>query len=90
MAVFLSITSLSLFLSIACPSSFCCRFNFHEDVDLFSLAEKCPSNLTGADLFALCSDAMLTALRKQIVHLESEGEGILEACVLFATMNFYV
>lgn len=35
------------------------------------IAEKCPKNLTGADLYALCSDAMLNALKRKITMLES-------------------
>lgn len=46
------------------------KFNLSPDVDLEVLASKCPVNLTGADLYSLCSDAMLTALRKQIEDLE--------------------
>ena len=52
-----------------------CRFHFSDDVDLMSLAQQCPVNLTGADLYALCSDAMLTALRRQVDELEQRGEG---------------
>ena len=51
------------------------KFNKSDDVDLTVLAEKCPLHLTGADLYALCSDAMLTALRKKITELELEGWG---------------
>ena len=50
------------------------KFNLSPDVDLEVLASKCPANLTGADLYALCSDAMLTALRKQVAQLETNRE----------------
>lgn len=46
------------------------KFQLAADVDLAAIAESCPSNLTGADLYSLCSDAMLTALRKKINLLE--------------------
>lgn len=49
------------------------KFHFSDDVDLTSLAQQCPVNLTGADLYALCSDAMLTALRRQVDKLEELG-----------------
>ena len=57
------------------PSFLPFRFNLAEDVDLSSLAERCPRNLTGADLYALCSDAILSALRRQINEMEYRGFG---------------
>ena len=42
-------------------------------MDLQSLAQQCPSHVTGADLYALCSDAMLTALRRRVGELEATG-----------------
>lgn len=39
-------------------------------LDLSMIAEKCPKNLTGADFYALCSDAMLNALKRKITMLE--------------------
>lgn len=33
--------------------------------------EKCPKNLTGADFYALASDAMLNALKRKITMLEA-------------------
>lgn len=47
------------------------KFNLSPDVDLGALAMKCPAILTGADLYALSSDAMLSALRRQIDQLEA-------------------
>lgn len=32
------------------------------------MAESCPDNLTGADLYALSSDAMLNAIKRQIAN----------------------
>ena len=52
------------------------KFNLSPDVDLEVLATQCPVNLTGADLYALCSDAMLTALRKQVAELDKNRESI--------------
>jgi peroxin-6 len=46
------------------------KFQLASDVDLAGVAKKCPSNLTGADLYSLCSDAMLGALRRQISSLD--------------------
>ncbi|SMN19487.1 similar to Saccharomyces cerevisiae YNL329C PEX6 AAA-peroxin [Maudiozyma saulgeensis] len=43
------------------------KFEFHEDVDLLQVAENCTFNYTGADFYALCSDAMLKAMTR-IAH----------------------
>ena len=59
-----------------------------EGVDLQSLAERCPSHLTGADLYALCADAMLTSLRRQVAFLEEKGEGGPHALLLSLTRHF--
>ena len=60
-----------------------------------SLAERCPSHLTGADLYALCADAMLTSLRRQVAFLEEKGEGwatctafVLDTPFLFYTHTY--
>ena len=42
------------------------KFQLSADVDLVILSKKCPSTLTGADLYSLCSGAMWNALRRQI------------------------
>eukprot|EP00731_Ephydatia_muelleri_P023559 Em0015g1142a len=60
------------------------KFHLSKDVNLEDLANNCPANLTGADLYALCSDAMLASMRKKICELEKQGlgddgwEGVLE------------
>ncbi len=38
------------------------KFNLHPDLDLRAVAEACPLHLTGADFYALCSDALLKAM----------------------------
>lgn len=40
------------------------KFTLTPDVNLIHLAEKCPFNYTGADFYALCSDAMLNAMTR--------------------------
>lgn len=47
------------------------KFQLAPDVDLTVVAKNCPANLTGADLYSLCSDAMLMALRRQIDMMEA-------------------
>ncbi len=62
------------------------RFNLHEDVNLLSIAEECPPHLTGADLYSLCADSMLSSLRQHINYLEQNGMCqcmcIVSVCVL--------
>jgi peroxin-6 len=40
------------------------KFNLSPDVDLLSVAETCPFTFTGADFYALCSDAQLKAMTR--------------------------
>ena len=40
------------------------KFRLAASVDLQRIAEQCGSNLTGADLYALCADAWMAALRR--------------------------
>ena len=47
------------------------KFHLSDKVDLSAIAKHCPANLTGADLYSLCSDAMLGALRRHIGFLET-------------------
>ena len=49
------------------------KFRLGEDVDLGAVARACPPRLTGADMYALCSSAMMASLREEIEAL-SRGE----------------
>ena len=40
-------------------------------LQLQKVVEQCPWNLTGADFYALCADAMLSAVRAKIELLEA-------------------
>ncbi|KAI9592330.1 P-loop containing nucleoside triphosphate hydrolase protein [Syncephalis fuscata] len=40
------------------------KFHLHPDLDLRQVANQCPFNYTGADFYALCSDAMLKAMTR--------------------------
>ncbi|KAK0228292.1 AAA-domain-containing protein [Armillaria fumosa] len=46
------------------------KFRLHPDFHLNALAERCPFNLTGADFYALCSDALLNAMTRKAEELE--------------------
>ena len=49
------------------------KLQLEEGLDLSDLAVRCPSHATGADLYALCSSATVSALRREIQRLEDEG-----------------
>ncbi|KAJ2797987.1 peroxisomal assembly protein, partial [Coemansia guatemalensis] len=46
------------------------KFSLHPDLDLQSIAEKCPFNYTGADFYALCSDALLKAMLRTVDEVD--------------------
>ncbi|PIA19113.1 AAA-domain-containing protein [Coemansia reversa NRRL 1564] len=46
------------------------KFNLHPNLDLQSIAEKCPFNYTGADFYALCSDALLKAMLRTVDEVD--------------------
>ncbi len=41
------------------------KFRLDPGLDLHTVAEKCPFHYTGADFYALCSDAMLSAMSRK-------------------------
>ncbi|KAJ4895188.1 Peroxisome biogenesis protein 6 [Raphanus sativus] len=52
------------------------KFKLSEDVSLYSVAKKCPSTFTGADMYALCADAWFQAAKRKVLNLDS-GDGSL-------------
>jgi len=46
------------------------KFLLAKDVDLTEVIEKCSFNFTGADFYAMCSDAMLHALKRKIAEVD--------------------
>ncbi|KAF9362279.1 peroxisomal assembly protein [Mortierella sp. NVP85] len=50
------------------------KFRLHPSLDLTNVAEKCPFNYTGADFYALCSDAMLKAMSHEILVQVTEED----------------
>lgn len=46
------------------------RFTLHPSLSLRNVAETLPFTYTGADLYALCSDAMLKAITRQAEHVD--------------------
>lgn len=48
------------------------KFSLGDDVDLRAVVARCPPTFTGADFYALCSEAMSTALRRRADELEAQ------------------
>lgn len=48
------------------------KFRMEADLDLLRFAEQCPFNFTGADFYALCSDAMLNAMSRKAEELDAK------------------
>ncbi|KAL3647988.1 peroxisomal assembly protein [Castilleja foliolosa] len=46
------------------------KFKLHEDVSLNEIALKCPTNFTGADMYALCADAWFHAAKRKVSSYE--------------------
>ncbi|XP_053193576.1 LOW QUALITY PROTEIN: peroxisomal ATPase PEX6 [Scomber japonicus] len=46
------------------------KFQLDSTVKLQDLVQRCPSHMTGADLYALCSDAMATAVKRKICLID--------------------
>jgi SpoVK/Ycf46/Vps4 family AAA+-type ATPase len=48
-----------------------CRFALSEDVDLDAVARECAPTFTGADLYALCADAWMAALKRTMALVQT-------------------
>ncbi|XP_072319053.1 peroxisomal ATPase PEX6 isoform X2 [Eucyclogobius newberryi] len=48
------------------------RFDLEPRVDLSAILERCPGHMTGADLYALCCDAMTSALKRKIALIDRD------------------
>lgn len=46
------------------------KFKLHPDLNLRHIADQCPFNYTGADFYALCSDAMLKAMSRTAAEVD--------------------
>lgn len=65
------------------------KFSLSPDLSLDHIAHQCPRTLTGADLYALCSDAMLCAIKRRIAQLES-GETTSQTDVVVEERDFLI
>ncbi|KIJ27843.1 hypothetical protein M422DRAFT_235875 [Sphaerobolus stellatus SS14] len=48
------------------------KFRKDPALDLFDIAQQCPFNYTGADFYALCSDAMLKAMARKAEEVDAK------------------
>uniref|UniRef100_A0A8C4VI15 Peroxisomal ATPase PEX6 n=1 Tax=Gopherus evgoodei TaxID=1825980 RepID=A0A8C4VI15_9SAUR len=61
------------------------KFKLDPSVSLSSVLDQCPAQLTGADLYALCADAMMCAVKRKVNWIE---EGLdTESSALVLTME---
>ncbi|KAM7394822.1 hypothetical protein PAMP_021602 [Pampus punctatissimus] len=63
------------------------KFQLDPAVNLQELVQRCPSHMTGADLYALCSDAMTTAIKRKI-SLIDDGLDSEDSPVLLSVQDF--
>ncbi|GBG82844.1 hypothetical protein CBR_g36373 [Chara braunii] len=50
------------------------KFKLDASVDLSAIAQRCPPNFTGADLYALCADAWMQAVKRKVDCKMSDSE----------------
>lgn len=55
------------------------KFDLDSDCDLHEISEQLTDDLTGADLYSLCADAMTNAIKRQIDLIKQGGM----ACLVF-------
>lgn len=48
------------------------KFRLDPDLNLRDIADRCPFNYTGADFYALCSDAMLKAMSRKAEEVDAK------------------
>ncbi|XP_024145407.1 peroxisome assembly factor 2 isoform X2 [Oryzias melastigma] len=63
------------------------RFQLDPAVNLQEVVDRCPALMTGADLYALCSDAMTAAIKRKILLIEG-GLDSEESPVLLSAEDF--
>ncbi|KAM8842020.1 peroxisomal ATPase PEX6 isoform 2-T2 [Synchiropus picturatus] len=65
------------------------RFQLDPGVDLQQLLERCPAHMTGADIYALCSDAMTAAVKRKIALIQ-DGLDVQDSAVCLSGDDFSV
>uniref|UniRef100_A0A3B4Z062 Peroxisomal ATPase PEX6 n=1 Tax=Stegastes partitus TaxID=144197 RepID=A0A3B4Z062_9TELE len=64
------------------------RFSLDPAVSLQEVVDRCPAQMTGADLYALCSDAMTAAIKRKISHING-GLDSEDSPVLLSVQDFW-
>ncbi|KAF8650008.1 hypothetical protein HU200_064170 [Digitaria exilis] len=49
------------------------KYKLHKNVSLLSVAQRCPPNFTGADIYALCADAWFHAAKRSVKTFETDS-----------------
>ncbi|XP_028313489.1 peroxisome assembly factor 2 isoform X2 [Gouania willdenowi] len=63
------------------------KFHLDPSVKLEDLVHQCPAHMTGADMYALCSDAMTTAIKRKISMI-TEGVDQEDSPLLLSVEDF--
>ncbi|NWS87365.1 PEX6 factor, partial [Toxostoma redivivum] len=63
------------------------KFKLDPSVNLTAILEKCPAQLTGADIYALCSDAMICAVKRKVEWIE-EGLDTEKSALILTIEDF--
>nr|XP_055073593.1 peroxisomal ATPase PEX6 [Misgurnus anguillicaudatus] len=63
------------------------KFKVDSSVSLSEVVDCCPSHLTGADLYALCSDAMMCAIKRKICRI-TEGVDLETSALTLCPQDF--
>jgi len=65
------------------------KFRLHPALSLSDVVFKCPFRFTGADFYALCSDAMLMAMSRQAELVDKTISKFIPLHILTALLNYH-
>jgi peroxin-6 len=63
------------------------KFRLHPALSLSEVVSKCPFHFTGADFYALCSDAMLLAMSRQAEQVDKTISKSIPLFILLALLS---
>ena len=63
-----------IYPAVVCVCRCGLRFHMSPDCRLENVVERCSYNVTGADFYALCSDAVLNAIARTIAHTDTGAQ----------------
>ncbi|TMS23327.1 Peroxisome assembly factor 2 [Larimichthys crocea] len=79
-------TLLAKAVATECSMTFL-RFRLDSSVDLQDVLDRCPGHMTGADLYALCSDAMTAAIKRKLTLID-HGVDSEDSPVVLSSQDF--